>query len=96
LTTRAKDSSVFVLIFEAILPDSFVSVGDRRGDYVAAAGPLPEIEQAAAVAAKGEVGISGLGRLFADRAAEFDGTLAGHKRIADVKGQIVEVRRNIV
>ena len=78
------------------MPDRFVGVGDRRRNHISSAGPLAEIDQAAAVAAKREVRVSGLCRLLADWAAEFDGALARHKRIVEVKGQIVETRTLLV
>src|SRR4029077_18998996 len=75
---RAEDSSVSVLIFEAVLTDLFVSVGNWRRDHVRTTGPFAEIDQAAALATKREVGIVGFCRLLADRATELDGALARH------------------
>jgi hypothetical protein len=43
-----------------------------------AAGPFAEIDEAAAIAAEGEVRVSVFDQLFADWAAEFDGSLARH------------------
>jgi hypothetical protein len=75
------------------LPYRFVGVGNRGRNYIASAGPLTKIDQAAAFAAKREVRVSGLHGLLTDRAAELDEALARHSRIAEVRGQIVEVRR---
>src|ERR1039458_5525520 len=92
LMLRAEDSSVPILVVEAVLPDGFVGVGNRRRNHIPAARPLAQIDQAAAVAAKREVGVRRLYRLLADRATEFDQTLARHRRIAEFRGQIVEGR----
>jgi len=66
-------------------------VAQRRGDDVRTTRPLAEVDQTASVAAERELGVSGLHRLLADRAPEFDGALARHSRIAVVRGSIAEV-----
>src|SRR5271156_3470981 len=78
-TFRWTIPSISALIVRAILPYRFFGIGDRRRDHVASAGPLAEIEQAAALAAEREVWVGRFRRLLADRAAEFEGAFAGHK-----------------
>src|SRR4029077_4837554 len=75
--TRAGDSSVSVLVGD-VFSDCFVGVGNWRRDHIRATGPLAEINQAAAVAAKRKVCVRGLRRLLADRTPELDGALARH------------------
>jgi hypothetical protein len=76
---RAENRSSSILVFKAILAHGFVGVGNGRRDYISAARPFAQVDQATAVAAKREVRIGGVRWLFADRAAEFDGSLTGHK-----------------
>jgi len=71
------------VLIGAVFADRFFGVGDRGRNHVGAAGPLAEIDKATALAAEREVGVGGLYRLLADRAAEFDGAFARHSRIAE-------------
>jgi hypothetical protein len=52
--------------------NSFFRVGHGRCDYIPSAGPLPEIDGAAALAAKRELGISALHGFFADGAMKLE------------------------
>lgn len=85
-----RDSWFFVA---SILTDRFFCVVDWRRNYVSAAGPLAEVYEAAAIAAERELSVRGLGRFFADGAAEFDCAFARHIEIAEVRGQIAELRK---
>ena len=74
--------------------DFFFGIGDRRRNYITAARPLAQIDQAAALAAEREVRIGRLYRLFADGAAEFGGALAWHKGPAETElASFVETRQ---
>lgn len=53
-------------------------IGDRRGNDIAAAGPLPQINQAASLAAKRKVLLVGQHEGAADGAAERLNFLSGH------------------
>jgi hypothetical protein len=60
---------------------NFIFVGNGRGDFVVAAGPFAEIKQSTTFAAKREVGIGILYRLFADGATEMN-AFSSHGKIS--------------
>ena len=66
------------VIFRGLLVLQLFRIGERRGDYVAAAGPLAEINQAAAITAKRKVLITGQHQCPASRAPQRTWLLLGH------------------
>src|SRR5579872_1273524 len=75
---RASRFVLWIWIFGIAIADCFFSVGYGRRDHIAAAGPLAQIDEAAAIAAEREVGVGAFDRFLADGAAEFDGVLTRH------------------
>lgn len=71
-------SRLFVHTFGRAIGNQFLGVGDWRLDHIRSACPLAQIDGAAAIAAKGELGVAALDCFLADGAAEFQGLLARH------------------
>ena len=74
-----RTSPLFVRIFGRSLPDLFLCILSRWND-VSAAGPFSQIDGAAALAAKGELGVAALDHFLADRAAKLQCGLARHNQ----------------
>jgi hypothetical protein len=85
------DPLISVLV-GSVLADGVFDVGYGRRNHVSTARPFAQIDEAAAVAAEREVGIGGLGGLFADWTAMFQGTFAWHSWIEEVRSQIAEFK----
>jgi len=71
--------------------DCVANVSHRRRDHIGAAGPFSQIDQAAALAAKRELGAVPLYRLLAGGATQKEGTLASHRHIVDSRFRIADV-----
>jgi hypothetical protein len=74
----ALSSLLFVHIFGRTDAELFLGIRNRRRNYVLAACPLAEINGAAVIAAEREVGVAAFHSFLADRAAEFQSSLARH------------------
>jgi hypothetical protein len=73
----APSSQLIVRIFRRSLPDLFLRILSRW-NYVSAARPFAQIDGAAALAAKGKLGVAALDHFLADRAAKLQCALARH------------------
>jgi len=97
----ALASRFVLLLFWSPVSDSFLGVGYRRRDHIGAAGPLAQIDNAAAVAAEREVRVAAFHGLLADGTAEFEGTLtrhtvrivAGRLALETIRSEMVAQRR---
>jgi hypothetical protein len=75
----APSSQLIVRILRRSLPDLFFCIRSRW-NYVSAARPFAQIDGAAALAAKGKLGIAALDHFLADRAAKLQCGLARHNQ----------------
>src|SRR5215471_15603578 len=76
-------SQFFIRIVRLVFADAVTDVLYRRGNHISAAGPFTEIDQPAALAAKGEVLAVTLDRLFTRGTFGPRGTFARHTAIVD-------------
>jgi hypothetical protein len=75
----APDSQLVVQIFGRSFPDLFLCILSRWNG-VSTARPFSQIDGAAALAAKGELGVAALDNFLADRAAKLQCGLARHNQ----------------
>lgn len=73
----APTSQFFIRIFGRSFPDLFFCIRSRW-NYISAARPFAQIDGAAVVAAKGELGIAALDNFLADWAAKLQRALTRH------------------